>query len=415
MNLSVIGLGKLGLPLAVLLASNKNHVKAFDKSQAVRNAVREKSLSSSEPGLLNLMKNPSLPLNVVDDICAAVEGSEVIFIIVPTPSLPSGHFSNDYVLDAVASVGKCLNPSERVVIDIVSTVMPGSCEGEIKETLELSTGTKIGEHVGLCYNPEFIALGSVLHDMEMPDVHLIGQSSPWAGEKVQRALSSIIKKSVPSRRMSLTEAELVKIAVNNFVTMKISFANSLMQASLKLREINIDVITEALGLDSRIGSKYLKAAAPYGGPCFPRDTRALTALYKDLGIADSLSAATEIVNQRHISFLTEIILERLEMGMKVGILGISYKAGTSVKDESLGVLLARELSKQKYEVLAWDEEINSEGISEIDECYTPCNSYMKLIGETDFIIISRVLDGKLNIKGALLESNKPYFDIWRQF
>jgi len=180
-NLAVIGLGKLGLPLAVLLASNGNRVKGFDNSQVVRDLVRSKTLKSSEPGLIELINSPSISLNVVENIKEAVEGSEIIFIIVPTPSLPSGHFSNEYVIDAVNNVGKHIGSSQRVVIDIVSTVMPGSCEGPIKSALELSSRKLVGHEVGLCYNPEFIALGSVLHDMEMPDMHLIGQSSPWAG------------------------------------------------------------------------------------------------------------------------------------------------------------------------------------------------------------------------------------------
>lgn len=414
-NLAVIGLGKLGLPLAALLASNGNRVKGFDNSQVVRDLVRSKTLKSSEPGLIKLINSPSISLDVVENIKEAVEGSEVIFIIVPTPSLPSGHFSNEYVIDAVNNVGKHIGSSQRVVIDIVSTVMPGSCEGPIKSALELSSRKLVGNEVGLCYNPEFIALGSVLHDMEMPDMHLIGQSSPWAGEIVEKALQSIVKKIVPSRRMSLTEAELVKIAVNNFVTMKISFANSLLQASSRLTKIDIDVVTEALGLDTRIGNKYLKAAAPYGGPCFPRDTRALAALYQDLGISDSLSEATETVNKSHVDFIVNFICKQLKKGEKVGILGLSYKEGTSVKDESPGVLIARRLSGLGFEILAWDHEISAEGINENEKHYKLCKSSSKVIRDTDFVVISRVLADNSIVKKELLNSHRPFYDIWRQF
>jgi len=414
-NLAVIGLGKLGLPLAVLLASNGNRVKGFDNSQVVRDLVRSKTLRSSEPGLKKLINSPSTSLDVVENIKEAVEGSEVIFIIVPTPSLPSGHFSNEYVIDAVNNVGKHIGSSQRVVIDIVSTVMPGSCEGPIKSALELSSRKLVGHEVGLCYNPEFIALGSVLHDMEMPDMHLIGQSSPWAGEIVEKALQSIVKKIVPSRRMSLTEAELVKIAVNNFVTMKISFANSLLQASVRLTEIDIDVVTEALGLDTRIGNKYLKAAAPYGGPCFPRDTRALAALYQDLGISDSLSEATETVNKSHVDFIVNFICKQIKKGEKVGILGLSYKAGTSVKDESPGVLIARGLSELGFQILAWDQEIIAEGINEIDKHYKLCETSSEVIRDANFVVISRVLANNSIVKKQLLNSHRPFYDIWRQF
>lgn len=181
------------MPLAALLASNGNYVKAFDKSLSVRNSVRNRDLNSSEPRLSELICQATMNLEVMDTLCEAINDSEVIFIIVPTPSTPSGHFSNENVIDVVSSIGNCINYSDKIVIDIVSTVMPGSCEGPIKEALESSSQRVVGADLGLCYNPEFIALGSVINDMEMPDMHLIGQSSSWAGDYVERALQTIVK------------------------------------------------------------------------------------------------------------------------------------------------------------------------------------------------------------------------------
>ena len=269
--------------------------------------------------------------------------------------------------------------------------------------------------MGLCYNPEFIALGSVIHDMENPDMHLIGQSSEWAGEIVENALKSIVKVQVPSRRMNLKEAELVKIAVNNYVTMKISYANMLMQGSTLLGGIDIDVVTDAIGLDSRIGRKYLKAAAAYGGPCFPRDTRALSALFSDLGLPDSLSHATQVVNESHSEFISEQISKQISEGMVVGIAGLSYKTGTTVTEESPGLALASALSNRSFKIVVWDDEGAADKNSSLSESYIVCNSSEELISKSDFIVVTRPLNDFSAFASEIIDSKKPFIDLWRQF
>jgi|688.fasta_scaffold115605_3 UDPglucose 6-dehydrogenase len=415
MNLAVIGLGKLGLPLAALLATSGNQVKAFDALDSVRTNIRQRKVETNEPGLINLLNKDSIQLEIVDSIAESVDGVEAVFIIVPTPSLPSGHFTNEYLLDAINKIGQAIAPSQKIVIDVVSTVMPGSCDGAIKSALEKSSGRNVGEELGLCYNPEFIALGSVIHDMENPDMHLIGQSSEWAGEVVENALKSIVKVQVPSRRMNLKEAELVKIAVNNYVTMKISYANMLMQGATLLGGIDIDVVTDAIGLDSRIGRKYLKAAAAYGGPCFPRDTRALSALFSDLGLPDSLSQATQVVNESHTEFISDQISKQISDGMTVGIAGLSYKTGTTVTEESPGLALANVLSNRSFRVAVWDDEGALPSSESTSNSYLVCHSAEDLISKSDFIVITRPLNNLSTFASQLKESNKPFIDLWRQF
>ena len=415
MKVAVIGLGKLGLPLAVLLATSGNQVKAFDALESVRNSIRNKTVETKEPGLIDLLNIESIQLDIVDSIADSIKDSQAVFIIVPTPSLPSGHFTNEYLLDVIAKIGQSIEPSQKIVIDVVSTVMPGSCDGPITLALELNSGRKIGEDLGLCYNPEFIALGSVINDMQMPDMHLIGQSSDWAGEVVETALKSIVKTKVPSRRMNLKEAELVKIAVNNYVTMKISYANMLMQGSTLLGGIDIDVVTDAIGLDSRIGRKYLKAAAAYGGPCFPRDTRALSALFSDLGLPDSLSHATQVVNESHSEFVSDQVAKNLVKGMTVGIAGLSYKTGTKVTEESPGLALARALASREFKIAVWDDEGANHEITPLTDSYVVCNSSAELISKSDFIVVTRPLNDVAGFASEIDATNKSFIDLWRQF
>ena len=338
---------------------------------------------------------------------------EVVFVIVPTPSMPSGEFTNEFVINALNEIGTAITGvNKRIVIDIVSTVMPNSCAGVLSQALEESSGRKIGENLGLCYNPEFIALGSVIHDMEYPDMHLIGQSSDWAGELVESALKTITRREVQARRMSLTEAELVKIAVNNYVTMKISYANMLYQAALTLGDVNIDTVTNAIGLDSRIGTKYLRAAAQYGGPCFPRDTRALSFLYGKLGLEDSLSEATDLANKNHTSFISKFIQKNATKGARIGICGVSYKTGTQVIEESPGVAIGRKLAEDRHEIRFWDDEEATP--VELKNVFYAESSAESLVSGVDFVVITRPLNNPKAFYELLNKHEKPFLDLWRQ-
>jgi UDPglucose 6-dehydrogenase len=413
LKVAVVGLGKLGLPLAALLAVSGNEVHGFDLSSSQQDLIKSGEFDFKEPRLNEFLLKSEESLLISDSISEAIKEVELVFVIVPTPSLPSGEFSNEFVVDALNEIGAAIRGStNKIVIDIVSTVMPNSCEGELSAALEMSSGRKIGKDLGLCYNPEFIALGSVIHDMEYPDMHLIGQSAEWAGALVESALKTITRREVPARRMSLTEAELVKIAVNNFVTMKISYANMLYQAALTLDDVNIDTVTNAIGLDSRIGTKYLRAAAPYGGPCFPRDTRALSFLYSELGLADSLSQATDSANKNHATFIAKYIKQNTHHNAKIGICGISYKTGTQVIEESPGMAIGLLLAKEGNEIRFWDDEEATPLDAEID--FHPENSAESLVSCVDFVVITRPLNDAKAFYEVLEKFKKPYLDLWRQ-
>jgi UDPglucose 6-dehydrogenase len=413
MKIAVVGLGKLGLPLAALLANSDNQVTGYDISEDLRESLVSKKFVSNEPDLMQLLQSAKDNFRISNTMAEAITACEAVFIIVPTPSDFSGRFSNTYLISSLKEIGGALRLKDTpTVVDIVSTVMPGSCDNELRKVLEESSGKDLGDEIGLCYNPEFIALGSVIKDMSEPDMHLIGQSNEWAGDVIEKALNTIIKRPVPCRRMSLIEAELVKISVNNFVTMKISFANSLMQIANQLGSLDIDTILNAIGLDTRIGSRYLKAAMPYGGPCFPRDTRAFTALSSDLSLRSPLARATEEMNDSHLGFLADIVETKANRQETIGIIGLSYKIGTPVMDESPSVNLARELGSRGYKVITWDDE--GAVFEDTNLQISSVASFPDLIESVDLLVVGRPHSNWPEMQTKITNSGKECIDFWRQ-
>ena len=355
MRISVVGLGKLGAPLAAVLASKGFPVVGTDLNEAYVDALNSGKAPVDEPGLQELIDANRDRLRATTDGPAAVAGTDVTFVIVPTPSDATGRFSNARVLEAMAAVGEGVRrkPGYHVVA-VTSTVMPGSTGGEIQEMLEQHAGRRVGDMLGLCYNPEFIALGTVIRDMLKPDMILIGESDARAGGVLARIYEQSCDNEPVIRRMNFVNAELTKIAVNTFVTTKISYANMLADICDRIPGADVDVVTHAVGSDSRIGTKYLRGAIGYGGPCFPRDNVAFGALARQLGARAELAEATDTLNSYQVERVLGAVQARAGDRATVGVLGLSYKPHTSVVEQSQGLELVGRLIDHGYRVIAYD-------------------------------------------------------------
>ena len=355
MNISVVGLGKLGSPLAAVLASKGFSVVGTDLNHSYVDAVNAGIAPVDEPRLQELIEAHRDRLRATMDVAAAVAETDVTFIIVPTPSDDSGRFRNHHILSAMEAVGAGLRKKSGYhVVVVTSTVMPGSTGGEIRAALEVASGRAVGEHLGLCYNPEFIALGSVVRDMLTPDMILIGESDAKAGDILERIYQQSCDNRPAVRRMNFVNAELTKISVNTFVTTKISYANMLAEICDRIPGADVDVVTGAVGADSRIGAKYLRGAIGYGGPCFPRDNVAFASLARTIGARAELAEATDVVNRHQVDRVLAAIEAHKKHPGPIGILGLSYKPDTGVVEQSQGVALAGRLIADGHEVIAFD-------------------------------------------------------------
>lgn len=352
MNISVFGLGKVGITLASCFRAGGNKVIGVDVNAELVDALARGTFVTQEPGVLDRLSGPG-DFAATMDADRAVCESDVTFVIVPTPSNTLGGFSLQYIFRACDQLGAALRKKAGShTIAIVSTVLPGSSEGRIIPRLEQASGRKIGQGLGYCYNPSFIALGEIVKGIEQPDYLLIGESDPASGEIVLAAHRTVTRNGAPIARMSPVEAEITKIASNTHETMRVSFANMLFAICSEVPGTNVDRITEALA--HRMGRRFFKGAVPYGGPCWPRDNVALTAFMEAIGAPARLPHAVDLFNAEHARGILRKILHLTAVGQAVGVLGLAYKPGTPSTERAFGTDLATWLAKEGRRVIGWD-------------------------------------------------------------
>ncbi|MBI3315383.1 MAG: UDP-glucose/GDP-mannose dehydrogenase family protein [Candidatus Omnitrophica bacterium] len=351
-RIAVVGTGKLGLPMMAAMASRGFYVTGYDTDRSKINKLKKGSFPY-EPGLKELIRKHRGRLRFTS-YSEDMAGASLIFVIVPTPSTSEGAFSVEAVKNALTSVGRVLSRTRDFkVVGVVSTVLPGSMD-MLRRHLEKVSDKTCGRDFGLCYSPAFIALGSVVRDFLHPDFVLMGESDPKAGDLLQSFQRRLCGNDVKIHRTNFVNAELAKISVNTYITMKISFANTLSRLCEKIPGADGDVITRVLGSDHRIGPHYLKGALGYGGPCFPRDNKAFGYAARQCGVAAWMAGATDRTNRQQVLWLKRLVLRLAGPRDTVGVLGLSYKPDTDVVEESQGVALVQALVKSKKRLVVYD-------------------------------------------------------------
>jgi UDPglucose 6-dehydrogenase len=417
MRVSIVGLGKLGSPMAACFSSKGFTVVGCDVNEDYVNAVRDARPPVFEPDLAERFGAGKAYLSATTDLAAAVAATDVTFVVVPTPSETDGGFSLRFVLPAMETIGKALADKEDYhLVVLTSTVMPGATGGAVLGALEEASGKSCGDDFGLCYSPEFIALGSVIRDFLNPDFLLVGESDARAGELLADLYGRVCDNDAPVARMNFVNAELAKISVNTFVTTKIAFANMLARVCERLPGADVDAVTSALGMDSRIGSKYLRGAISYGGPCFPRDNIAFAALARALSAPAFVAEATDVSNRDGIDRLGSLVADHVPSGGSVAVLGLSYKPNTDVVDESPGVRLASQLAEEGLRVTVYDPAAMANAHRILGEAVEYAESAEAAITSSDVIVLATPWSEFLELESATFEREgqpRVLIDCWR--
>jgi len=419
MELSVVGLGKLGLCTAAYFASKEHKVIGVEKNEYLVSELRQKRCPIKETGLVELLAQARDNFELTTNLADAVLHSDVTLIIVPTPSKPDGKFSNEYVEAVLRGMGPMLASKDNFhVVDVVSTVMPGSSEGVFKPLLEQLSGKLCGKGFGLVYNPEFIALGSIIRDFSKPDMVLIGASDEKSAGIVKELYVSSCENKPHISTMSLLNAEITKLSLNCFVTTKISFANELANICERIPGADVDEITEAIGTDSRIGSKYLQAGLGFGGTCFPRDNLAFQAFTKELGYEPKLSKATVAINDAMVDRLFEVIEAKVTERKHIALLGLSYKPNTHITEESQSIMLAEKLIDAGYVVTVYDQAALDNAKDVLGDKVRYCNDPYECVDGSDAIVLLTKWPEFRDLDWNKIEKNVKertvLLDSWRQ-
>lgn len=346
-KIAVIGIGKMGLCFALQLEKAGCEVLGIDTNAAYVNAINNKTLRSAEPGVEEalLAATAFRASTRLHSLIAFLP--ELIFIAVPTPTEETGGYDHrliDALLPELYALG--LPPARHDVV-IMCTTLPGYCDQKAAEALH--------HHCYLSYKPEFIAQGSIMHDLQYPDQVLIGEADTLAGDKLEKLYAAIHVSRPAICRISRLNAEIAKLATNCFLTMKIAFANAIGDLC-KTTGADPGKVLDAIGKDSRIGGKFLQYGFGYGGPCFPRDNRALHHFAGRHGLSLLLSAATDQANQAHLQFQFEQYLHQYPDSLPIHFYSVTYKPGTLITEESQQLALAVKLARAGKKIIIHERE-----------------------------------------------------------
>ena len=417
--ISVVGLGKLGLGFAACLARNGFNVLGVDQDISLVDRINGGAPAFEEPGVDDaIMAATGGTLCATSEIPAAARHSDTAFMLLPTPSRPDGNFDASALAQALADL--CVSIREqnkqRYLIVIGSTVSPGTIAGMVVPIVERILQRPIGQTVSVCYHPEFAALGSVIADFERPDLILIGESDFAAGAEVERILWKIVRNNPPVHHMSFVNAEIAKLALNVFLTVKIGFANFISQICSRIDGAEIDAITLAIGDDSRIGGKYLWAGPAFGGPCLPRDIKALAALARHncrpTGFLDELIG----INIAQQELLTETVCRQVELSgvRSVGILGLSYNGTAPHVIESASLALIRALHARGISITAYDTLALKAAVTEVGELFAAAATAKACMHASPVVVLLNshpaYIDAIVSYRG---ENAKVVVDCWR--
>jgi len=345
MKIGLIGVGRLGICFSLLLERAGYEVIASDVRESYVNDLNRKVINTSEPFVQQYLLE-SNNFRATRSNLEVIRECDIIYTLVATPSLPDGSYDISSIWNVVRDFQNADFSVHGKSLVVGCTTNPGDCE-KFQEQLQ-------DYGVDVFYNPEFIAQGSIIKDLQNADMVLIGGRGNHLYELTEIYLN--IQDNPPKVYcMSTKAAELTKIAVNCFLTTKISYANTVGQVlALSGMEDEISHVLEAIGSDTRVGSKYMRYGFGFGGPCLPRDNRAFGAYMKSLGLENNLGCTTDDFNNEHAEFLFNYFVSKNTEKLPFYFDYISYKKGTDILTESQQYRLCIDLLDHGHTVYVSD-------------------------------------------------------------
>lgn len=415
MDICVVGAGYVGLVTSACLAYLGNQVIAVDSNIAKLEQLRQGKMPFYEPGLDDFVNEAikSEFLTFTEDLEKAVRQSEIIFIAVGTPPLPTGEPDLSQVMSVARGVGRALDSSRRRIIVNKSTVPVGSGNWvemlvhqgvESVQTVPARASRSDLPSYVVVSNPEFLREGSAIMDSFYPDRIVVGSGDESAVATMKKLFSPLINQSfdpprcaprpanmgkVPFIVTDLASAELIKYSANAFLAMKISFANEIAGLCEKVGA-DIRQVAPGIGLDNRIGKPFLNAGVGWGGSCFGKDINALIQVAREYSYPTSLLEATLSVNERQRLCVIKKLQDELKIikGRTIGLMGLSFKPNTDDLRDAPSLTLARHLTKMGAMVKVYDPVSNEnceKNFPELEVVY--CSDLDALASGSDALVL----------------------------
>lgn len=341
---AVIGIGRIGLCFALNLERAGVAVLGVDVNADLVARIASRTFSSAEPGVDEALA-AATRLQVTHGIQAlAAHAPSLVVVCVDTPSTDDGAYDHRHVDRVLADLGT-ITPGPTADLALMCTVAPGYCDS--------IAGTAAAHGYTLSYVPGFIAQGSIMRDQQCPDQVLIGEADSAAGDRIEAVFRRVWRNAPAVHRMPRLDAEIAKLATNAFLTMKIAFANGIGALALRAGG-DPDRVLAAVGADPRIGDRFLRYGFGYGGPCLPRDNRALLAFAARHDSPLLQAEATDEMNRRHLDWLIGRWLAAHPDGEPIHVHSVAYKPGTEILDESQPLALAVALARAGRTVVVHD-------------------------------------------------------------
>ncbi|MEH2363828.1 UDP-glucose dehydrogenase family protein [Nostoc sp.] len=390
MRVCVIGTGYVGLVTGACLAHIGHDVICVDNNEEKVKLMKSGQSPIFEPGLSEIMQSAiqTEKIHFTSDIAAGVTHGEILFIAVGTPPLPTGESDTRYVEAVARGIGENLNGGYKVIVN-KSTVPIGSGDwvrmlvldgiAERQKTLVPAGGVsndekllQVAAEFDVVSNPEFLREGSAVHDTFNPDRIVLGGNSQRAVALMQQLYAPIVERKyaedqslppVPILATDLSSAEMIKYAANAFLATKISFINEVANICDRVGA-DVTQVAKGIGLDSRIGKKFLQAGIGWGGSCFPKDVSALIHTADDYGYEAQLLKAAVSVNERQRLIALEKLQQVLKIlkGKTVGLLGLTFKPDTDDLRDAPALILIEQLNRLGAKVKAYDPIISQTGM-----------------------------------------------------